>query len=57
MLVHFSLQDNAVGAETVLLPVLGRALLPKAGELWFGVVTRCVCPGHGEVGALPVPPV
>lgn len=61
MLVHFSLQDGALSAsdfaEAFLLPVLGRALLLEAGESCSGVVTRCVCPGDGEEGALPVPPV
>lgn len=61
MLVHFSLQDSAVSAsdfvEAFLLPVLGRALFPTTDELWSGVVTGCVCPGNGEVGALPIPPV
>lgn len=61
VLVRFSLQDGAVSisafVEAFLLPVLGRALLAKAGELCFGVVTRPVCPGNGEVGALPVLPV
>lgn len=38
------------------LCLAGLSLLPKAGELWFGVVTRCVYPGNGEVRALPIPP-
>lgn len=62
MLLHFSLQDGAAGASALagaflLLLLPGRALLPRAGELWFGVVTRCVCPGNGGVETLPVPPV
>lgn len=54
-MVHGAISASAF-AEAFSLPVLGRALLPKAGELWFGVVTRCVYPGNGEVRALPIPP-
>lgn len=56
VLVHGAVSASAF-AEVFSLPVLGRVLLPEAGELWFGVVTRCVCPANGEVRALPVPPV